>query len=148
MKQRAQSENSSEAVFSVRFPAVVEFVVPLRKAFSAFLEVKKVSHDIAYMLTLGLSEAVINVIEHTYRFDPSKWIVVEWHLEEAGEKRELIVTIRDFGEKVDPSCLVPRPLEDLKDHGLGLHLIRKTYDSVEFDHTVSEGNLLGLVKRF
>jgi len=147
MKQRTQSKNLSGTVFSVKFPAVVELVVPLRKAFSAFLEIKKVPHDVVYMLTLGLSEAVINVIEHTYHFDPSKWIVVEWHLEEAEEERELTVTIRDFGEKVDLSRLVPRPLEDLKDHGLGLHLIRKTYDSVEFDHTVSEGNLLRLVKR-
>ncbi|HCZ06458.1 MAG: serine/threonine-protein kinase RsbW [Thermotogota bacterium] len=147
MKPKLENNANSKPVFSIKFPAIVEFVVPLRKAFISFLEIKKVPHELSYMLTLGMSEAVINVIEHTYKFDASKWVVVEWMLEEIEGERELVVTIRDFGKKVDPSSLTPRPLDKLEDHGLGLHLIKKAFDVVEFDQNVAEGNLLRLVKK-
>jgi serine/threonine-protein kinase RsbW len=59
--------------------------------------------------------------------------------------------LRDHGRPFDPSN-VPEPnvnaaLEDREEGGLGLYLIRKLMDEVDFEFTPDSGNVLIMVKR-
>ena len=134
-------------VVTMSFPASSEYVRVSRKALEVFLQTKGLSEADILMIVLGLNEAVANVIEHTYKYDRSRYLVVTWEWEESESERRIHIMLRDFGPKVDESKLVSRPLDELRESGLGLYLMRKAFDRVEFDKRVENGNLLHLEKR-
>jgi anti-sigma regulatory factor (Ser/Thr protein kinase) len=63
----------------------------------------------------------------------------------------LIVRVRDWGQGFDPAKVdvpdIHAPLEDRSLGGLGLFLVRKVMDWVEFTFDPTDGNELLMVKR-
>ncbi len=110
-----------------------------------FLLINGVFEQDIFDTELALDEAVANVIEHTYKEKEDEAIILTliWH-----EDNTLEVLIRDFGEKVDPSKVKPRPLEELREGGLGVYIIRKVFDIMEWQDIPSKGNLLHLKRKF
>jgi len=110
-----------------------------------FLLIKGVFEQDIFDTELALDEAVANVIEHTYKEKEDKAIILTliWD-----ENKILEVLIRDFGEKVDPSKIKSRPLEELREGGLGVYIIRKVFDVMEWKEIPSKGNLLYLKRSF
>ena len=90
---------------------------------------------------LGLCEAVSNVIRHCYR-GSCQPITIRCTL--APDWLEL--RLRDYGPKPDPARLQGRDLDDVRPGGLGLHIIRRTMDQVDFDLSPPEGTELRMVK--
>ena len=95
-------------------------------------------------IQVALSEAVSNVIRHTYQNDQTRPISVDLTLSGAG----LEAVIRDFGPKVNPDQLVGRALDQVRPGGLGIHFIRTVFDEFAFDSSVSDGNRLVLRRAF
>ena len=92
---------------------------------------------------LGLDEACTNVIRYAYDHDPHQLICLVCEKKTDG----VIFRLRDFGAQCDPSTLKGRPLDLVQPGGLGLHLIRKAFDGV--DYTLKkEGTELVLSKQF
>ena len=110
-----------------------------------FLLIKGVFEQDIFDTELALDEAVANVIEHTYKEKEDQAIILTliWD-----ENKILEVLIRDFGEKVDPSKIKSRPLEELREGGLGVYIIRKVFDVMEWKEIPSKGNLLYLKRSF
>ncbi len=81
------------------------------------------------LMILGLDEACTNIIRYAYAHEPDQLICL------ACESSETRVTfrIRDFGDQCDPTQLQPRSLDLIQPGGLGLHLIRKAFDTVDFN---------------
>ncbi|MBI6546668.1 MAG: ATP-binding protein [Cyanobacteria bacterium NC_groundwater_1444_Ag_S-0.65um_54_12] len=99
-------------------------------------------------LQLAVTEAVTNVIEHAYAGDSSQRI--ELAFEKAGECFTIVIT-DNSGNRFDP---VNYPEPDMKEYlsqyragGLGLFLMRKLMDQVEFFSDSSGTNHLRLIKR-
>jgi len=92
---------------------------------------------------LAVSEALANIIQHTYKGAP-KYIVMTavWV-----EPDTLEVLLRDFGPKVDVTKVKSRNLDDVRPGGLGVYIIKKIFDIMEFKD-VQGGNLLYLRKSF
>lgn len=96
------------------------------------------------LLVLAVSEACMNVIQHGYKGDPDGEMV----LEILNNDPFLEFRLTDFAETVDPATIKPRPLDELRPGGLGVHFIRCVMD--DYLYTVpagGKGNLLIMRKR-
>jgi anti-anti-sigma factor len=101
--------------------------------------------DAAFHCKMAVDEACTNVIEHAYGGEDKGAIQVTCLIEPGTCKIEII----DHGQEFDPS-VVPHPqmspdLEDVEPGGIGLHLMRKMMDDVQF-HFEHERNVLTMVK--
>ncbi len=90
----------------------------------------------------AVDEACSNVIKHAYAGDPNKQIGLTLRI--SSEAFEVI--IEDSGLKADAAAIRGRSLDDIRPGGLGVHLIKRACDVVEFDEKKKKGNRLRLVK--
>jgi sigma-B regulation protein RsbU (phosphoserine phosphatase) len=92
-------------------------------------------------IVLAADEAVTNIIRHTYQNVADKPIVLSAEIADG----HLHLRLRDYGPHVDMEKLKGRALEDVKPGGLGLHLLKATFTTVE--HTkLPDGNEWHLAK--
>jgi serine/threonine-protein kinase RsbW len=56
------------------------------------------------------------------------------------------VLIEDQGVKVQPESIEGRNLHDIRPGGLGVHLIKRAFDIVQFDQRKRKGNRLRLIR--
>lgn len=119
---------------------IAEFVA--RSATMAGLEPAAV-----YAVEMAVDEACTNIIEHAYGGEGRGEIECSCQINSDG----LTVRLRDYGRPFDPDS-VPEPdiyadLEERREGGLGLFLIRKLMDEVHFEFTPDAGNILTMIKR-
>lgn len=94
------------------------------------------------LLVLGVDEACTNVIRHVYQHEETHLMALVCERFETGVRFRL----RDYGKAAgapEPS----RPIEVVQPGGLGLHLIRTAFDTVDYI-LKSTGTELVLVKNF
>ena len=56
------------------------------------------------------------------------------------------MTLRDYGPAVDPSEIKSRDLADIRPGGLGVHIMNKCMDSVEYQQADGGGMMLIMTK--
>jgi anti-sigma regulatory factor (Ser/Thr protein kinase) len=93
-------------------------------------------------ILLAVTEAVANVIRHAYSNQIDKRIDFELAVDEQRFQLDII----DYGSFVDPSQIASRPLDEVRPGGLGVHLIKKTMDRVDYQKNKHGGTTLRLVK--
>ncbi|MFZ5819196.1 MAG: ATP-binding protein [Chloroflexota bacterium] len=100
-----------------------------------------------YSIQLAADEASANIIEHAYGGEGNGEIAIDclW----SGDAFEIV--IRDWGKSFDPAR-VPEPnlTDDLsrrKIGGLGMYLMRRLMDEVDYRSTPDAGNTLTMTKR-
>lgn len=91
---------------------------------------------------LALTEALANVIEHAYRGAAEERIEVAAGLD--GDT--LRVTVRDWGEYLDPASYRGRDLDDPGEGGYGVFLMTQLMDDVTREPQPDGGTLLTLTK--
>jgi serine/threonine-protein kinase RsbW len=111
---------------------VRQFLKPL-----AFTDVEK------DLIVLGLDEACTNVIRYAYHQEPDQLICLVCEQ----RKNSVVFRLRDFGTQCEPDKLQGRPLDLVQPGGLGIHLIRKAFDKVDYN-VKKEGTELVLTKEF
>jgi anti-sigma regulatory factor (Ser/Thr protein kinase) len=100
-----------------------------------------------YAVQLAVDEAATNIIEHAYKGrKPEDFEITCEELPEGFQ-----VVLRDRGKSFDPDSipepLLNVPLEELRSRGLGVFLIRKMMDEVDYEFDPQEGNTLRMVKK-
>lgn len=95
------------------------------------------------LIILGLDEACTNVIRYAYHHEPNQLICLVCEQIEIGVRFRL----RDFGTQAEPSKLQGRPLDLVQPGGLGIHLIRRAFNLVDYN-LKKEGTELVLEKHF
>jgi len=95
------------------------------------------------LMVLGLDEACTNVIRYAYHHEQNQLICLICEEIESGVRFRL----RDFGMQTDPSRLQGRPLDLVQPGGLGIHLIRKAFNTVDYN-LKREGTELVLAKSY
>jgi serine/threonine-protein kinase RsbW len=99
-----------------------------------------------YAVETAVDEACSNIIEHAYGGEDKG--TIECVLDPRPDA--LTIILKDHGKSFDPTLIKPPdlrcPLEERKDHGLGLYFIYQWMDRVSFS---CEGdlNVLTMVKR-
>jgi serine/threonine-protein kinase RsbW len=81
------------------------------------------------LMVLGLDEACTNVIRYAYRQEPNQLICLICEQMESGVR----FLLRDFGLQAEPEALCGRPLDLVQPGGLGIHLIRRAFDQVDYN---------------
>jgi len=95
------------------------------------------------LIILGLDEACTNVIRYAYHHESNQLICLVCEYIEAGVRFRL----RDYGAQADPSKLQGRPLDLVQPGGLGIHLIKRAFNQVDYN-LKKEGTELVLEKHF
>lgn len=93
-----------------------------------FLATTTFSHSQIDLLVLGLDEACTNIIRHAYGQAAGQLITLT--CERTGGR--VCFRLRDYGKQRDPASMQGRPLEMVEPGGLGLHLIRRIFDTVDY----------------
>lgn len=98
-------------------------------------------------LILAIDEAIANVVEHAYGTDRGL-IHISFDL----ETKRLVVSVCDHGHKFQPHEIQP---PDLKEHlrlgrksGLGMVLMRRVMDEIQYSTTTNYVNHLSMIKYF
>ena len=103
------------------------------------------SMPLIFSLNLVLEEALTNTI--SYGYDDEIQHTIEIHFTKSGD--QLSITIIDDGHEYDPTLKadpdITLPAEDRQVGGLGIFLIKKTMDTVEY-HRKENRNYLILTK--
>ncbi len=100
-----------------------------------------------YAVQLAVDEASTNIIEHGYGQEcPSRIDITCENLDDG-----LKVVIYDDAAPFNPES-VPDPeinvsLEEIKPRGLGMFLMRKMMDEVQYEASSEKGNTLTMIKR-
>jgi len=86
--------------------------------------------DRASVADVGLcvNEALANVMRHAYGGAKDRPILVSAHCQDG----RLVVTIRDWGNGVNPASLPPRPYDPLEPGGLGLICLQRMMSDVKY----------------
>ncbi len=129
-----------------RFPARFEYLDEVRTQVAQEARAAGFGEKTVYAIQLAADEAASNIIEHAYagRSDASFEMDCEF------KKDRLVITFYDHGRSFDISKVtkpdVKAPLSERKIGGLGIFLMHKLMDQVQYKSTGSE-NILTLTKR-
>ncbi|HSR62545.1 MAG TPA: ATP-binding protein [Gammaproteobacteria bacterium] len=101
------------------------------------------SEKLAEKMVLAVNEACMNIIQHAYKGDYSREIV----LEILNNDNHIKFRITDHAEPVDLSCVKPRDLDDLRPGGLGTHFMQEIMDECAMGHLEGgRGNYIEMIK--
>jgi len=99
-------------------------------------------------VTRAVDEALTNIMRHSYHGQLDQPIEVHCTRlahRSAADRDGLEILLCDNGPEVDPAKLRGRRLDEIKPGGLGLHFIRQSMDTVEYQRAGST-NQFRLVK--
>ncbi len=101
----------------------------------------------ASQIKLAVTEALANVMNHGYKGRTDRPIRITLAPARDHDRAGLSIVIEDECTGVDLARIQGRPLDDVRPGGLGVHIIRKTMDLVEYrKRSNGEGISLRMVK--
>lgn len=127
----------------VTLPSHPKFLPLVRALVEQSAQVAGFSADDRQRIALGVTEGITNVMRHGYGGSTDRRIDLVLHAP-AGTFR---IDIHDYGRFVDPEAIRSRPLEAVRPGGLGVHLMKSTMDTVEYQQNDHGGTTLTLIKR-
>jgi serine/threonine-protein kinase RsbW len=125
---------------TLRLPSEAGSVRAARRAVECALESVEVDRRIRDDVTLAVSEACSNVVQHAGR-------VRGYSISVVTDEDCCVVEVADDGRGVDPDRLTRRPLELSAERGRGLHIIRAVMDEVRISPSPTGGSIIRMVKR-
>jgi serine/threonine-protein kinase RsbW len=126
--------SSSAEIIRLELPATYQRLNVLSAAIEALLERVDGIADrttVVYSIQLATHEACTNIIDHAYAGDPKGRIAITLTLDSG--PRRLIVELTDTGRAFDMSSVPEPDLNEPRDSGYGLFLIRNLMDEVAYD---------------
>ena len=128
----------------IHFLSRADKLKPVREAVRDLALRQGCTEDNLDCMVMAINEACMNVMQHAYGEDDSGEIILEFWK----DQDELVIRIYDFADKIDRSQIKSRELDDIRPGGLGVHLMHKVMDKVEYlDVPEGRGNLLEMRKR-
>jgi anti-sigma regulatory factor (Ser/Thr protein kinase) len=94
-------------------------------------------------IVLAVNEAYANVIQHCYRGDTTQRVDLTLLI----TPQMITIEMRDYGGKIDLTCIEPRNLDEVRPGGIGTHLMRAIMDEVTYDVSSVTGTVLRMSKR-
>lgn len=132
----------TEPEVRVRVPAQAEWLQELRAQVRACAVRQGFAAAAVENLVLAVNEACMNVIQHGYRGAAGEIELAVVPLHDGIEFR-----VRDDAPRVGLEDWRPRPLDELRPGGLGVHFIRAIMDEIAYlPLPGAQGNLLSMKK--
>ena len=148
MTESQNSGNSATAQIELRMQANPDYLCVGRTVVRQAAGLFGLDEDEAESITLGVVEALTNVIRHSYGGPCDKPIIIDLNKICHGDdgKSAIEIVIRDFGKQVDADVIKSRDLGDVRPGGVGVHIIHSVMDEVEFSNAGDCGMRLRMVK--
>jgi serine/threonine-protein kinase RsbW len=145
--ETAQGKSKNDGLIQVSFPASANLVHHLRTFIHGCMEDAGFPCKFADDVELAFDEAVQNIIEHTYNNDASQTVWLALHL----KKDRIRLDLKDEGPIFLPKSVPPVDIElyfkKKKKGGLGLQIMKKAMDVVEYSHGPRRGNVVTMIKK-
>ncbi|MBI3097855.1 MAG: ATP-binding protein [Planctomycetes bacterium] len=126
---------------TIELQRVRRFITEMSRTYAVPVEVEN-------RIILAVDEAVANIIEHGGQAKATDWIDIEIEVEPGS----FTVVIRDFSQPFDPRRA---PEVDIRSHvqagkrkGLGIFLLQRIMDRIDYKSTDGGANELRLTKTF
>ncbi len=114
-------------------PNRLDEIAPLARGTAAFLESHNVDPDATFAVDLALEEMVSNVIKYGYKDRDSDQICIRLRV----GRDEITLVVEDSGPPFNPLELpepdLDKPVDQRPIGGLGVFLVRKTVDRMEYE---------------
>lgn len=130
-----------ESRLRLEFPGDTAELGEVRTALRGFLS-EWLNEESVEQIVLAVDEACTNVIRHALDGE-TKPVRLECLL----QSRQLSIVLRDYGKPCDPELVKGRAMEDIRPGGLGVHIIQRVFDRVEYAPQ-PDGTRLTMEKRF
>jgi serine/threonine-protein kinase RsbW len=136
-----------ERKFTLHVPSSTENLSLIREFVTAIGTQAGMTEDEVAKLVLAVDEACANVIEHAYGHDSTKEVT----LRASFDDESLRIAVIDTGKGFDPAKVTQAGLDQLiaerKTGGLGLRLIKRLMDEVQYEIVPGQKNELHMTKR-
>lgn len=128
----------------IHFLSRADKLKPVRDAVRALAQRMGCSAENIDCMVMAINEACMNVIQHAYGTQDDGEVILEfWQ-----DSDDLVICIHDFAPTANRETIKSRDLDDIRPGGLGVHLIHKMMDSVQYlAGPDGIGNTLKLRKR-
>jgi phosphoserine phosphatase RsbU/P len=121
-------------------------IARLSEGLSEFAAGHELTPSVLHDLNLALEEAVTNIISYGYSDNREHEILVSIRIETGEVIAELKDDARPFNPLTAPEADITKPLDQRTAGGLGIHLMRKLMDKIEYQR-LEDGNLLTMKKK-
>jgi serine/threonine-protein kinase RsbW len=132
---------------TLRMQAILKNVPLATQCVTRWAEIAGFDERALYEIQLAVDEACANVVDHAYRGVEPGDFEVSCLLDDLG----LTIDVCDWGRGFELEDVeqpdVDAPLEERTLGGLGLFIVKKVMDDVEFTFDSRSGNRLRMVKR-
>jgi len=118
-------------------------LAPVRKAIERFATDNGFKEKSVAEVGLVVNEAMANIIRHAYGNRTDKPI----HVTASADNRQIVITLRDWGNGVDPTTLPQRPHDPNTPGGVGLICLRQWMDEVTYAPQPDGGILATLIRQ-
>ncbi len=131
----------------------------VRAAVERMCSLMELEESAAADVVLAVDEALTNIIKHAYHGTHDRPIEISFRPLQAGadgrpigsppakqESLGLEIRMRDWGEQTALEKIRSRDLADVRPGGLGVHIMKRCMDSVEYSHAADGGTVLTMVK--
>jgi len=129
------------------FPAKFEFLDEIRDFVAEVARKGGFTDKEIYSLQLAADEAASNIIEHAYEGVTNASLDITCDM----NRNQIVITMRDRGRSFDPNGVrqpdISADLSERQIGGLGVFLMRKLMDEVNYESNPKTGNLLTMTKR-
>jgi anti-sigma regulatory factor (Ser/Thr protein kinase) len=120
----------------------VEEIASLGGRLGEFAEVHQLTPNVIYDLNVALEEAVSNVIAYGYSDDQEHEILVRIRVEAGEVIAELQDDARPFNPLAAPEADISKSVDERALGGLGIHLMRKLMDGLEYQRLENKNRLI------
>jgi anti-sigma regulatory factor (Ser/Thr protein kinase) len=128
--------SASDPLVELRFLSQPENLASVRACVDRFAAGVGFDEERRGRIVLAVDEAITNVIRHGYRNRHDGPITLRLARLDGGGVR---IELEDEGEQVDPCTLTPRDLSEVRPGGLGIHIIRSTFDTCAWTRKPGSG---------
>ena len=131
---------------SIKIESRTERLIAVREFVSAAAREFGFSDEEVSKISLAVDEACTNIIKHAYKFDTSKSITIT--VKPGNGAFE--ISIIDTGNKFSPTEIQSPDMKEYLEHyrqgGLGVYLMKRLMDKVEYDIEPGKQNEVRMVK--
>ena len=97
---------------------------------------------------LAVHEALANVIKHGYGNKPDQPIQIRVSYQTYQARKAIQVVIEDESNQINLNEIKSRSLEEVRPGGLGVHIIQRIMDQVEYSHRGTGSGLRLTISKF
>ncbi len=131
----------------IHLPSSPSYLPVMRAMLGKLCELVGFDRETAGAVILSVDEALTNIIKHAYGGAEDGVIDIELAPVGETEPEAVKISLRDYGPGVDLKKIKSRDLDDVRPGGLGVHIIKKCMDTVEYAPADGGGTLLTMVKK-